>query len=200
MEIKLEEIRNAFLYIDNAIIEGKIVEITPPGRKIIFEFKPGSPFIIADMGKRGELFFEYRGTKYFIAGKTFFQPPSRAMITAETDIESERRKDIRIETPALPANISYTAGLLRKKRIIKSTILNICMKGARIETSEPLEKNINYDIETHFPYRRSQLDFKASFIVKNAGKYRDLYVYGIQFTEMDIISENNLKRYMFTSR
>jgi len=200
VEIKLEEVKNAFLYIGNSVIEGRIIELSPGVNKILFEFKPGSPFITADMGKRGELFFEYKGTRYFVAGKTFFQPPSRVMIAVETDIETERRKDIRAETPALPASISYTSGFFKKKHIIKSTILNISIKGARIETSEPLDSNINYDLETSFPYHHSKLDFKASFVIKNTGRYRNLFIYGIQFTDMDIISENNLKRYLFGPR
>ncbi|MCX8082618.1 MAG: PilZ domain-containing protein [bacterium] len=200
MEIRLEEVKNAFLYIDNSIIEGKIADIDLPKRKIIFEFNPDSPLITAEMGKRGEIFFEYKGSKYFIAGKTFFQPPSRAMVTAETNIEVERRRELRFETPALPATIFYTAGMFRKRHIIKGTILNISTKGARIETSEQLEQDISYDVETSFPYRHSKLDFKASFIIKNTGKYRNLYIYGIQFTNMDIVSESNLKRYLFGSK
>jgi len=74
------------------------------------------------------------------------------------------------------------------------------MKGAKIETSEPLDSNINYDLETSFPYHHSKLDFKASFVIKNTGRYRNLFIYGIQFTDMDIISENNLKRYLFGPR
>ncbi|MCM8777249.1 MAG: PilZ domain-containing protein [Candidatus Omnitrophica bacterium] len=197
MEIKLEEVKNVFLYIDNSIIEGKIVEIDPSVKKVVFEFKPGSPLITADMGKRGEVFFEYKGNRYFVAGKTFFQPPSRAMITVETNIEIERRKDVRAETPALPATVSYKSGIFKKKHIVKSTILNISMKGAKIETSEQLEREISYDIETSFPYHHSKLDFIASFIIKNTGRYRNLFIYGIQFVEMDMISENNLKRYLF---
>ncbi len=200
MEIKLEEVKNVFLYIDNSIIEGKIAEIDPVGKKVVFEFKPGSPLITADMGKRGEVFFEYKGTRYFVAGKTFFQPPSRAMITAETDIEVERRKYVRAETPALPATVSCTSGIFKKRHIIKSTILNISVKGAKIETSEQLERDTHYDIETSFPYHHSKLDFKASFVIKNTGRYRNLFIYGIQFVEMDMISENNLKMYLFGSK
>lgn len=197
MEIKLEEVKNTFLYIDNSIIEGKIVEIEPGGRKVLFEFKPGSPTITSEMGKRGEVFFEYKGDKYFIAGKTFFQPPSKALIIAETDIEVERRKEIRKETPALPAIISHSSGLFKRKQIIKGAILNISMKGAKIECPEQLNKDINYDIETSFPYHHTKLDFKATFIIKTTRYYRNLFIHGIQFTEMDIISENNLKKYLF---
>jgi len=58
VEIKVAEIKNAALYIDNTTIEGNIVEIDRDGRKIYFELKPGSPFSTAEMGKRAELFFE----------------------------------------------------------------------------------------------------------------------------------------------
>ncbi|MDD3726148.1 MAG: PilZ domain-containing protein [Candidatus Ratteibacteria bacterium] len=196
MGIKLEEVKNAFLYIDNSIIEGKITEIDHTEKKVLFEFNPDSPTITAEMGKRGEVFFEYKGNRYFVSGKVFFQPPLKALIVVESNIEIERRQYFRKETPALPAIVSYTSGVFKKRRDIKATVLNICEKGARIEISEPLDKNTHYDIETSFPYHHTKIDFKASFSIKNFRQYRNIFIYGIYFSEMDITSETNLKKYL----
>lgn len=197
MEINLSEIKNAFLCVGNDIIGGTICEINPSMSKLLFEFKPDSPLAIANMGTRGEALFEYNGNRYFIAGKVFFQPPSKALMTTETNAEIEKRKERRCETPSLPATISYATGIFKKRRIIKSTIINISLGGARTKTAEPLFNNICYDIKTTFPYRHSQLDFKASFFLKNTDSFRDLYISGVQFTELDLVSESNLKRYLF---
>ncbi len=194
----MAETRNAALYIDNTTIEGRISEVEKNGQKICFELKPGSPFSTAEMGKRAELFFDQGNNRYFISGKIFFQPPSKVIITPETDAEIDKRKSVRKETPALPASISNThTGVFHKKHIIKGSIIDISMKGARIETSEPLNSDASYNIETAFPFHHASLEFAASFIAKNCLRYHNIFIQGIVFADMDINSENNLKKYLF---
>lgn len=197
VEIKVDEVKNAALYIDNTTIEGKILEIDKNGRKIFFELKPGSPFSTAEMGKRAELLFEQGTNKYFIAGKIFFQPPSKVIITPETDAEIDKRTETRHETRSLPATISYMHGVFRKKHTIKSTIINLSMKGARLEADEPLNNDLSYEIQIMFPFHHASLEFRASFIVKNCHHYRNIFIHGIVFTDMDMESESNLKKYLF---
>jgi len=197
VEIKLAEVKDAVLYIDNIVIEGKICDIDKKEGRISFELKPGSPLSTAEMGKKAEVFFECEGHKYFISGKTFFQPPSRVLITTDTDIDIDKRKEKRIETPALPATISCTQGVFHKKHVIKSTIINLSMKGAKVETSEPLNRDIQYEIETHFPYHHSSIEFRSSIIVKHCLHYRNIFINGIVFININVDSENNLKKYLF---
>lgn len=193
----MAEIKNAALYIDNTTIEGNIVEIDRDGRKIYFELKPGSPFSTAEMGKRAELFFEQGNNRYFVAGKTFFQPPSKVIITPETNAEIDKRTERRRETRSLPATISHTSGVFHKKHLIKSTVINLSMKGARVETSEPLTNDIAYEIEISFPFHHTSLEFSAPFTVKNCSHYRNIFIHGIVFTDINPEAGNNLKKYLF---
>ncbi len=197
MEIKVAEARNAALYIDNTTIEGRIAEIDNNGGKIYFELAVGSPFSTAEMGKRAELFFEQGNNRYFIAGKIFFQPPSRVIITPETDAEIDKRAEKRNETPSLPATISYVHGVFHKKHMVKATVMNLCLKGARVETSEALATDMAYEIEIFFPFHHASLEFRASFAVKNCSHYRNIFIHGISFTDIGPESGAHLKKYLF---
>ncbi len=196
MEINIAEIKKAEIYIDNSVISGKITEIDKKQGKIYFELPVDSPFSIATMGKRAELFFEHEGKKYFIAGKIFFQPPSKVIMTPDTDAEIEKRADKRLEAPSLPATISYH-GVFHKKHMIKGTIINISLKGARIEADEVLSKDSSYELYTSFPFHHTCLQFHSFFVVRNHQPYRNIFINGVSFTDMDIESENNLKKYLF---
>ena len=200
MEIQVTDVKNAVLLVDNLSIEGKILNIDKNGGKITFELKPGSPFSTAEMGKKGEVLFEYTGHKYFISGKTFFQPPSRVLITPDTDAEIEKRSEKRIETPSIPGTISYTSGVFHKKHVIKCTVINLCMKGARVETLEPLGKDIAYDISIALPYHHATIDFYAPLLVKNCRHYRNIFNHGVSFPSLDDESVRNLKKYLYGDR
>ncbi|MCM8830091.1 MAG: PilZ domain-containing protein [Candidatus Omnitrophica bacterium] len=193
MDIKVEEIKNAFLSIDNSIVEGEIEEIKNRDR-ILFKLKPDAIIPSSSTGKRGEVFFEYRSNKYFGAGKVFFQSHSKVLILLETDIGINKRHEIRKEIPGLPA-IVYTHGGIFKHSI-KCVILDISLSGARIETTEELEKNRMYNIECTFLYRQTKLEFKASFFIKNSTSSHNIFRYGIYFSGMDPISQKNLNKYL----
>jgi hypothetical protein len=196
VEINVAEVKKATLYVDNIRIEGKILNVEKNGR-IFFELRSGLPISISEMGKRGEVFFEHNGNKYFISGKTFFQPPSMVIINSETNPEIEKRNEVRIEVSSLPATISYEHGMFHKKHLIKSTIINLSMKGARLETDEPLNKNLLFEIDVSLPFHHTALEFHSSFIVRNNQHYRNIFIHGVTFDNIDIGSENNLKKYLF---
>ncbi len=195
MNIKAAETKNAELYIDNTTITGKILEIDRKG-DVCFELNKGSPFSTSEMGKRAELFFEQENKKYFIAGRIFFQPPSKVIIKPDTDAEIEKRDAKRSETPSLPATILYH-GIFHKRYTIRGTVINISMKGARVETAEQLKDDISYTIIITLPFHHTSFEFQAPFIVRNHQHYRNIFINGISFTDMDIESENRLKKYLF---
>ncbi|MBN1446206.1 MAG: PilZ domain-containing protein, partial [Candidatus Omnitrophica bacterium] len=141
--------------------------------------------------------FEHTGNKYFISGKTFFQSHSTVLITPETDIDIDKRSELRLEVPSLPGTISHTSGVFHKKHTLKCTIINMSLKGARVETSEQLSIDIPYALEIFFPYHHTTINFLSSFLVKNFRHYRNIYIHGISFINMDPESEGNLKKYLF---
>jgi len=182
VNIKAAETKNAELYIDNTTITGKILEIDRKG-DVCFELNKGSPFSTSDK-------------KYFIAGRIFFQPPSKVIIKPDTDAEIEKRDAKRSETPSLPATILYH-GIFHKRYTIRGTVINISMKGARVETAEQLKDDISYTIIITLPFHHTSFEFQAPFIVRNHQHYRNIFINGISFTDMDIESENRLKKYLF---
>lgn len=197
MDINITQIISAALYIDNTTIEGKILDFGKKGERIVFELLPNASFFTSETGKRAELFFEQEGRKYFIAGKVFFQPPSRVIITPETDTQIERRSEKRLETQSLLAVVSYTHGVFHKKHVMKGTIISMSIKGVRVETRELLSNDMSYEINTSLPFHHVFLEFNASFVVRNSMHYRNTFISGAMFTGMNIESENNLKKYLF---
>jgi hypothetical protein len=197
VDIKLTEVKKAVLYLDNVSVQGQILNVDKNDGKVTFELKPDSPISAAEMGKKGEVFFEYTGNKYFISGKTFFQSHSTVLITPETGIDIDKRTELRLEVPSLPGTISYTSGVFHKKHTIKCTVINMSLKGARLETSESLSNEMTYAIEISFPYHHTTINFLASFMVKNCRHYRNIYIHGASFINMDSESEDNLKKYLF---
>ena len=198
MRIDLNTAENLCLFIGNRKIEGKVVEIDRSG-KIFFEINEGTITSAMEIGKHINISFDMDGKKCFIAGKMFFQPPRKILITPETDVEREKRDEARKETPALPATVICKHKLFRHEEI-KAVINDLSIKGARIESPKPLKKDVIYTIDTSFPYHHQQLSFAASFQVRHSYVIHNTSCYGITFLEMDIISEGNLKKYLFGER
>lgn len=195
MRIDLNSATNVNLFIDSQKIEGSIVEIDKTG-KIFFELKEGVVTAALEIGKNVIISFNSSGKKCFVSGKMFFQPPHRIVITPETDVEEEKRADIRKEMPSLPAKIICQHKFFHHEEI-KTAITDLSIKGARIETSKPLKEKAVYTLDTLFPYHHQQLSFTASFQIKSCKMVHTSFSYGIYFLEMDILSENNLKKYLF---
>lgn len=193
-----EDLTNAtdvILLIDNKTIEAEIIEISQDS-KILCEVKEGMVIPPIEIGKQTSVSFNISGQQYFVVGKILFQPPRRIVITTETELHTERREEIRLETPFLPATVTYQHKFFRHEKI-KAVITNMSLKGARIETSGHLKEKAVYNLETYFPYHHQQLFFFSSFCIKNWRISRNIFSYGVLFINMDISSENNLKKYLF---
>jgi hypothetical protein len=198
MKLEITNIESIDLFISNKTISGKILEISKTG-EIICEVTDAHLISASEISKEVTLHFTVSGKKYFVIGKMFLQYPHRIIVKPERDISEEKRQEERVETPSLSAKIIYVHKFLRQKQI-KAVIINMSLKGARIQTSQRLNLSALYNIETYFPYLHQKLPFKATFCIKNHFETSKMFSYGIFFTNLDISSENNLKRYLFGGR
>ncbi|HNS33157.1 MAG TPA: PilZ domain-containing protein [bacterium] len=195
MRIDLTSITNAKLLIDNRTVEGRIIEIDRLG-KIFFELREGNLTSAMEIGKKVNIVFDISGKSHFIAGKMFFQPPQKIIITPETDVQEEKRGNPRMSAPSLPATVTSQHRFFHHDEI-KVLITDMSMKGARIESTKPMKEQVLYNLATHFPYHHQQLPFSSSFHIKNCRSIHNVISYGILFFDMDIESEQNLKKYLF---
>ena len=194
MRIDLISATNVSLLIGNKSISGRIIEIDRNG-KIFFEIKEGSVTSAMEIGKKVSIFFDINGKKHFISGKMWFQPPHKVIITPETDTGEEKRHDTRIETPSLPAIVTCHHGFLRneERRVI---VTNLSPGGCRIETQKPMKEELEYVIGMNLPYHHQQLSFSSPCKISNGRSVHSLMSYGLFFTNMDIQSDSNLKKYL----
>ncbi len=147
------------------------------------------------MGKKATVFCSVKGKRLFITGKAFFQTPSRVLLRPETELQPDRREELRYETPALAASISGEKCFFRQERF-NSTILEISLHGANIETRHLLKKKTVYYMETAFPYHHETLEFSSSIAPAETRKKHDLYIHRVVFTYTDIVPQSNLARYI----
>jgi len=192
--IDLSEVENLKIVVENLEIEGEITEVDNLG-KIFIKVPESSHCVTGEINKKGIIIFFYKEKKYIIGGKVHCQSPHKIIFTPETDIEEEKRKDIRVETPAIPVEISFKAGFFHKGNL-RGEILDLSSIGASIETLKPLEKNITYSISSIFPYKHKKLSFSAKCVLKNLREYRRSFINGVEFVEIDPYSLENLKKYL----
>jgi len=192
--IDLSKVGNLKIFVGNLKIDGKIAEIDNVG-KIFIKVPAGSHCVTGEINKKGIIIFFYEGKKYIVGGKVHCQSPYKIMFIPETDIEEEKRKDIRVETPAIPVEISFKAGLFHKGNI-RGEILDLSSTGASIETLKPLEKNITYSISCIFPYKHKKLPFSAKCVLKNLREYRNSFINGVEFVQIDPSFFENLIKYL----
>jgi len=192
--IELSNVENLKIFVENLEISGKITEVDNRG-KIFIKIPVSSHSFIGEISKKGVIIFLYEGKKYIVGGKIHSQSPYKIIFTPETDIEEEKRKDIRVETPAIPVEISFKAGFLHKGNI-RGEILDLSSTGASIETLKPLEKDITYSISCIFPYKHKKLPFSAKCVLKSLREYRNSYINGVEFSEIDPFFFENLKKYL----
>jgi len=192
--IDLSKVENLKIFVENLEISGKITEVDNRGKTFI-KVSADSHCVTGEINKKGVIIFFYKEKKYIIGGKVHCQSPYKIIFTPETDIEEEKRKDIRVETPAIPVEISFKAGLFHKGNI-RGEILNLSSTGASIETLKPLEKDITYSISCIFPYKHKKLPFSAKCVLKSLREYRNSYINGVEFSEIDPFSFENLKKYI----
>ena len=197
MEISnIKNVKEVEIVCDNLKIKATPVEIDTWG-KIIFEVPEEHHYSTGEMGKRGEVFFQIGGKKYFISGRIFAQSPHRILMTPETDIEEDRRSEERFEVPSLPAKIKYKRGFFHHEEI-RGTILELSLRGAKIETGRELKEDTLYELETFFPFRHKNLKFITKFRVKNSKPVRRLFVNGVLFEEPEYECRKNLEKYIKT--
>ncbi len=192
--IDLSKVKDLKILVENLEIEGKITEIGDLG-KIFIEIPVNSHSFIGEINKKGVITFFYGGKKYVVGGRIHCQSPYKIIFTPETNIEEEKRRDIRVETPAIPVEISFKAGLFHKGNI-RGEILDLSSTGASIQTFKPLEKDITYSISCNFPYKHKKLPFSAKCVLKNLREYRNSFINGVEFVEIDSYSIENLKKYL----
>ena len=192
--IDLSEVKDVKIFVGNLEIEGEITEVDNLG-KIFIKVPPTSHCITGEINKKGVITFFYGGKKYVVGGRIHCQSPYKIIFTPETDIEEEKRRDIRVETPAIPVEISFKAGLFHKGNI-RGEILDLSSTGASIQTFKPLEKDITYSISCDFPYKHKKLPFSAKCVLKNLREYRNSFINGVEFVEIDPVSFENLKKYL----
>lgn len=192
--IDLNKVENLKIVVENLEIDGEITEVDNLG-KIFIKVPVTSHCVSGEINKKGFIIFFYEGKKYVVGGKVHCQSPHKIIFIPETDIEEERRKDIRVETPAIPVEISFKAGFFHKGNI-KGEILDLSSTGASIQTFKPLEENITYSISCNFPYKHKKLPFSAKCVLKNLREYRNSFINGVEFTEIDPVSFENLKKYL----
>ena len=192
--IDLNKVENLKIFVEKLEIEGKIVDTENAG-KIFIEIPVSSHSLIGRAEKRSFITFLYEGKKYIVGGRVYYQPPNKIIFTPETSIEEEKRKDIRVETPAIPVEISFKAGLFHKGNI-KGEIFDLSLSGASILTLKPLKKDITYFISCIFPYKHKKLPFSAKCVLRNTREYRNSFINGVEFVEIELYFFENLKKYL----
>jgi len=192
--INLEKIQNIKIFLGNKQTIGKILEINK--EKVFFiEIPKGYNYVPVELNKRGFISFEHERKNCIIGGMFYCQGPYKIIFVPETDIEEEKRNEVRFETRIIPAEIHFKSGYFHKKSI-KGEILNICSKGAAIETLIPLEKNITCLISCSFPYKQKTFLFSANCIQKYSINHKNYYVNGVEFIQIDFLSGEVLKKFI----
>lgn len=192
--IELNKVQNIKIILENIETTGKITEIDNLG-KIFTEIPKEHHCLPAEINKRGILSFVYNGKNYIMGGKFHCQNPHKVVFTPETDIEEEKREEVRVETPAIPVELSFKSGLFHTETI-RGEILDLSVKGASIETFCALKKDITYSLSCDLPYRHKKLSFSSKCILKNIRRYRTAFINGVEFTQIDPSSLDNLRKYI----
>lgn len=190
---KIALLKNERLLIDSHIIKGKIVDIYKTG-EIIYILEPDSVFHTSGMEQHGTLFFEAMGESCFVFGKIFFQPPEKVVILPMGPTGINKREESRIDTPALPAEISTRHGFINYTT--RGTILNMCLKGAAILTPKELKNRVVYMLKTLFPFHNQSLPFTCLFIKQHCMGKHNMFMAGISFIDMEEPSKSNLIKYL----
>ncbi len=191
---ELKNVKKVKIFIDNKKIEGEIVEIDKWG-KMIISVPSETKTIPVELGKRGEIFFEKDGKTHFISGKIFSQGIQRVVLLPETDVMDEKRKNERFETPFIPVKIKGKTGMFHIEEI-NGNILDISISGAKVETNSPLKENIIYDFETNFQIKHRAYPFFAKCKLKFTKKIRNVFINGLEFTEIEPFYYENLLKYI----
>ncbi|MBN1445515.1 MAG: PilZ domain-containing protein [Candidatus Omnitrophica bacterium] len=190
---KIALLKNERLLIDCHIIKGKITDIYKTG-EIIYILEPDSVFHTSGMEQHGTLFFDAMGESCFVFGKIFFQPPEKIVLIPKGPTGINKRGETRIETPALPAEISAHHGLMNFKT--RGTILNLSLKGAAVLTPKELKGSVVYLLKTFFPFHDQSLRFTCPFVKQHCTGKQNMFLAGISFIDMEEPSGNNLVKYL----
>ncbi|HOK56543.1 MAG TPA: PilZ domain-containing protein [bacterium] len=190
----VREIKKVKIFIDNEKIDGEIIDIDKWG-KMIISVPHRTKTIPVELGKRGEIFFEKNGLEFFISGKIFSQGIERMLFLPETDILTEKRKKERFETPFIKCILTKIPYKFHKEVII-GNIIDISFSGTKVETPIALNINFFYELKTDFIINRKSYSFSVKCKPKYINKKRNIFFCGLEFTEMDYFSLENLKKYI----
>jgi len=196
--INLLEVKEFIIKVDSEIWKTKLTgidekKISRSGDEIfgelVFEILRGRSTGSGILNKRCEVYFNIGNAKYFFEGRSF-SAGNKIIVMKQSEIYEDRRAEIRLDTPLLPAVIKEK-GVFRPKNI-NANVLNLSSKGAKIATDIQLDLNAKYIIETILDRR----NFSAIFKIMYMEEREKGYAYGIMFEEIGEKEQKHLKEYL----
>jgi len=190
--IDFKKVPEFVIVADNRQHQARLLDIGTRG-EFFFALTGGAGYAESSMRRHGVVCFEWEGKRYCFCGQLFCPSPFRLTVLRSSPIIEDRRKERRLDTQFLQAQVSGK-GLFHGT--IQATVLDICHNGMRIETHQALQQGTEYDVDVTLKVKHFSSTFRSPCCVLAVHEKRGIYHSCAMFHDTQTSDRTQLDKFL----